>query len=370
MSEDAEGPQVDVAICIDREVYGRFWEVIRHLCVGLVDLNARVRLLSPSPQIERLTLGPIQTIVHEPMTWPVRRQRMRHVIDTLSARRPTVVHALSADSYWAAREIARTFEIDLVLTATGLVDLEALDQMRSGEVQHLIAASGPLYERAARLENIDAGTTSVVRPGVLKAEGPTCFVRPDRTPSLLCTSDLTADNGVGDLVRAMRKLRDRKVECLLFFSGAGDYENELRKTVRDEGVSDFVTFARPRADKSSVLAGADIWVSPAPEAAITSSSLLAMATGTAVVTCAHGVTDHCLDGKTAVVCQNNVPATLAEGIASLVEDPTRAREIARTGMEHMRAYHGVSAMAEQTMEVYRRLKLRQTTYRWQQNPDS
>jgi glycosyltransferase involved in cell wall biosynthesis len=358
---DDQAP-VDVALCIDREVYSRLWEVIRHLCVGLVDLNVGVRLLCSSPEIEALTLGPIQTIVHEELIWPLRRQRVRQVIDTLAARKPTVVHALARGSFWVAQTLAEAFGVDLVVHLTSAHDVRALHRLRAGSVQQVIAASGPLLEAACRAGCVPSEAVSVVRPGVQRSEAPPCFLHADQVPTVLCTTSLEPGSGAEQLVHAVRLLRDRGVELLTFFSGGGSREGELRSLVRSQQVSPWVTFARPRAETASLLSGADIWVSPAPEQAISASSLLAMTTGTAVVTCAGGVTDHCVDGQTAIVCPNGEPKSLADGIERLVTDREYARTLAAAGIAHMKQHHAVSAMAEQVMARYQQLRMRRQTF--------
>ncbi|MHC4091493.1 MAG: hypothetical protein ACYSVY_14685, partial [Planctomycetota bacterium] len=128
MDEPAGQAPVDVALCIDAEVYSRLWDVIRHLCVGLVDHTARVRLLSSSPAAEALTLGPIEMIIHPDLVWPLRRQRLGQIIEVLSTRPPTVVQAFSRGSFRVAQAVAEEFEIDLVLQVTAAADVRALDR--------------------------------------------------------------------------------------------------------------------------------------------------------------------------------------------------------------------------------------------------
>ena len=357
-----QGEPVDVALCIDREVYSRLWEVIRHLCVGLVDQNARVRLLSSSAEVEELTLGPIQTIVHPEPVWPLRRQRVGRVVELLAGRRPTVVHALAGGSFWLAQALAAVFDVDLVVHLTAAVDVAALQRLEARKVGQVIAASSPLAELAARAHWVPEEAISVIRPGMLRSAGPSCFGQEGRLPAVLCTASLERDTGVEQLLHALRILLDRGRKLLVFLAGCGSREGELRKLVRRHKMSPWVTFARPRAETGDILTGADIWVSPAPEKAVSSSSLLAMATGTAVVTCAGGVTDHCVDGRTAVVCPQGDPESLADGIEGLLREPQRARQLAATGLAHLKEHHAVSAMAEEVMSLYQRLRMRRQTF--------
>ncbi|MFQ5490885.1 MAG: glycosyltransferase family 4 protein [Phycisphaerae bacterium] len=366
MPESPEPGPIDVALTMDQNLYTRMWEAVRHLCVGLVDQNVRVRLLSSWAGAEELTLGPIQTVVHQELTWPFRRQRLRPLIDALAVRKPTVIHALCADTYWSGAQLAAAFDIDLVLYVTGMKDLIGLEQLEAHRVSHVVAASAPLLDAVRQTERIDADAQSLIRPGMLRSDGATCFLNAGQMVSMLCTSDLTDSSGVDQLLRAVRILRDRDRDLLLFLSGSGPKERQLRRLVRELGISSCVTFARPRADASQVMAGADISVQPAPETALSAASLLAMATGTAVVCCAGGMIDHCLDGQTAVVCADNQPAALADGIERLLADPEGARSMALAGIEHIKKYHGVSAMAQQLTQLYERLGLRRRTFSLQE----
>jgi spore maturation protein CgeB len=48
-------------------------------------------------------------------------------------------------------------------------------------------------------------------------------------------------------------------------------------------------------------------------------------------------------------------SSLADGIASLWENPERRREIGATGYDGVRAHYGTKQMLAEVMEVYRRL---------------
>jgi len=357
----AETP-VDVALCMGAEVYSRLWEVVRHLCVGLIDLAARVRLLSSSPEVEELSLGPIQTITHQGLVWPLRRKRLQQVLDMLAPRPPGVVHAISADSFAVAEGIARAYDVQLLLHLTSWADVAALANVDGQKVDHVIAGSRPLFEAAERQGRVDPEALTLIRPGVLRPAAPPSFGQPECVPAVLCTAELREHGGVDRLIRAVRILRDRGRELLLFLLGTGPDEGELRRLARGTGVADWVTFARPKADKSQIMSGADVFVEPSVAEALSSTSLQAMASGTVVVACAGGVTDHCIDGRTAIVCPDNAPTALADGIERLLADHDYARRLAAAGIEHIQEHHLVSTMAEQCMLLYRRLDLRHRTF--------
>ena len=69
-SEDTPSPMaVNVALCVDAEGLDRLASALRYLAVGLVDQAIQVRLLSSDARIESMTLGPIQTLVHDRIHW-------------------------------------------------------------------------------------------------------------------------------------------------------------------------------------------------------------------------------------------------------------------------------------------------------------
>lgn len=353
---------VDVALCIGAEVYSRLWEVIQHLCVGLVDLTARVRLLSSAMEAQALSLGPIEMIAHQALGWPFGRRRLAQILDVLSARPPTVVQALSRGSFQVAESLAQALDIDLVLHLTAGADVRALERLDGRRVQHVIVASQPIYELASRSGRVRREAMSLIRPGVLRSAEPTCFATPGRVPTLVCTAALDRRSGVDHLIHAVRLLRDRGHELLAFLLGLGRREGELRRLVHAREVSQWITFAQPKAETSRIMTGADIFVCPAPEKALSTYSLAAMASGTAVVACAGGVTDHCLEGQTAVVCPENSPEALADGIERLLADHQYARTLAAGGLAYLKEHHLVSAMAERNLALFRQLALRRRTF--------
>ena len=359
---DAGEARVDLALCIDREVYSRLREAIQHLCVGLVDLNAPVRLVSSAAEAEALSLGPIEIVVHQELTWPLRRRRLSQLIDVLAGRPPSVVQAMSQGAFRVSEAVAQTLDVDLVLHVSGAADVRALQHVDGERVRHVIAASRPLAEMAVKSGRASPETITVIRPGVLRVAEPTCFTAPGRAVTVVCTNSLDARSGVDHLIHAVRILRGRGHELLAFLLGAGPREAELRHLVHACKVAPWVTFARPKGGTRRIMAGADVFVSPAPERAISDDSLAAMASGTTVVTCAGGVTDHCVDGQTAVVCPESTPEALADGIELLLNDPAYARTLAAGGLAYLKEHHPVSNMAEQNLALLRTLALRRRTF--------
>jgi glycosyltransferase involved in cell wall biosynthesis len=144
--------------------------------------------------------------------------------------------------------------------------------------------------------------------------------------------------------------------------GGGPEEWRLRKLAADLGLGPSLVFAEPEGDVLQVMTGADIFVQPAAERAISARSLQALGYGMAVVAVAGGISDMFANDQTAVVCETGSVQDLAAGIERLLADHELARRLAANAIAHMRANHTMSAMAERTAEVYRSLSERTETF--------
>lgn len=352
----------NLAIFMDDEAYERLGPVWRHLCVGLVDLPISIRLVTPSEQAGELALGPIEVVHHERLRWPFRKTRLHELLETLSSRPPHLVHALSCGSYPLAAAVARHFDAELILHVTALRDVEAILDVPDTARLHLIAATGPLKDEIERHDRISRLPTVLVRPGV-RCEGEvSCFVDEERMPTLLCTSPLERGSGVDTLMDALGLLGERCGDTMTFLLGGGSQEQALRKQVARRNLLSRVTFARPLGSRRAVMQGADLYIVPAPETALTATSLQAMGSGMAVIAAEGSVGDFHVGGHTAVVHSPHSPAALADAIESLLADHQFARRLAQGALAHVKQHHAMSAMAEQTYSLYHKLMIKRTTF--------
>ncbi len=114
--DQAANQPVDVALCIGHDALTRLRPVVRHLCVGLVDHTAKVRLIAASTEAAPLeSFGPVHVFVHERLVWPLRRSRFNAIVRFLSPKPPTIVYGMASDSYALANALATEFDVDLAL---------------------------------------------------------------------------------------------------------------------------------------------------------------------------------------------------------------------------------------------------------------
>lgn len=360
-SETPQSQPISAALLLSGDVLDRFGRVLRHLIVGLVDQAISVRLVSSDARIESLTLGPVQTVVHEPIEWPFRQRKLDHLSDALSHQPPTIIHAFSGDAIDYAVTLAGGFDSDLFLHVSSMADADAIGQMDTKSVAKFLAVSEPLRGVLENQLNVARDRIELVRPGVQVSEDISCFADPDRAPTLLCMSNLSKDGGVDRLIDAMDLLRKQKLFPMLFILGEGSFESNLRALVRKRKLESQIMFANPLGDTLSTMRSADLFVRPSLDTEFTSDTLTALGTGTMVVACA-GVGDHLRHEETALVCEEATAGALAKHLAGALTDRDRAQRIARGGLEYARQYHGVSAMAERTAETYRAAALARATF--------
>ncbi|NOT02518.1 MAG: glycosyltransferase family 4 protein [Phycisphaerales bacterium] len=343
---------MEVVLCIDHDALARLRAVIRHLCVGLVDLNVKLRVVSPSEEAAPLAaLGPIQVVRHDPLGWPRTRARMRRVREQISDRRPSVIYAVSSGSFGLGGYLADECGAGLCVGITAWRDIDALETLRAGQSALRVVAGEPLMKRLREREGADVARQHLIRPGVQRGTETTCFDEPDRVPSIVCTSRLETRFGVHVVIDAVERLRDRGHQVLFFFTGAGCDEDALRRRVNEKRLNAEVTFARATAEPADILRGADVLIVPPGDDDISARPLQAMANGTVVVCFAGGCADYFHQGETAVVCDDRTPAALALGIESLLTDHDYACRLAQSARNYVLRHHTMSAMSALTRDA-------------------
>ncbi len=347
---------VDVVLVVDDSALTQLRPVIRHLCVGLVDLSARVRVLTSSEAGRPLgQLGPVELLVHQELNWPFRKNRFKRIVDFLTPRPPNVIYGISAGSYGLTNDLADCLDIDYVVQVTSRTDVVEVERLGRDRLGHVIAASEPLMSMCRSQAMVSESLLTRVRPGVLRGSENTCFDGALETPTALCTTPLRSDCEIEVLIEALSIVRDRGLMLLLFLIGEGPYESGLRKLVVERKLTDVVTFARPTADATKIMRAADMFVLAPGDDHVAARPLQAMASGTVVVCFADGVDDFLLPGDTAETCEKPTAEALASAFEALLKDRQRAREIADRARAYVKAHHTMSGMAETTMDVLKRV---------------
>lgn len=353
MAEQPGGETISVALVIDPLTFDRLGPIIGHLSVGLLDSVSEIVLITPARQAERLSLGPVRVVRHAQLRWPMRERIVRVVLEQLQSHPPTVIHAISRRSFWLAEELALALQKPLVGQLLGSEDLLPRPQASLDRMDKVIASSKPLQDAARDRHVADPKRITLIRPGLLPESSPTCFVREDRIPTILCMSAFEQATGVDRLIRATRILVNEKQDLMLFLVAEGPAEGQLRKLVEKEKLIKHVTFGQPMTDWLQAMRAADIFVVPGDVDRVDLRLLHALAAGMAAVTGAMPNCDFVLDQQTALVCEAPTPSALAASIRQLLQDRSRARMLAGRALGHCKKHHSLSEMARKTAEVFK-----------------
>jgi glycosyltransferase involved in cell wall biosynthesis len=362
MAKKADGKtgSLNVALFFDEDVYDRLAHVLSRLCVGLVDQAVKVTLVTSCEEAGSLALGPVRVIIHEPMTRFSRKRRIQRLVQDLSGRPPDVVHAISAECFRLCVDVAAELSTRLVLHATSFSDVDEMNRLGPAEVDHVVAASQPILNMVEEFIP-RSWTRSLIRPGIRAVKVPTCFVVEGRTPTIVSTADFDAAADVRTLIEAVRLLRRRGHDLMLFLCGEGDSEHSLRRIVKDARLERVVTFARPTGDVGQILQAADISVAPSVETAVSSHALQAMGFGLAVVATGGGVADWYVPGENSIKCESMTPDALSECIERLLTHQKTAQKLAAGAIDYVKKNHAISTAAERMVEMYQKVTERDQT---------
>ncbi len=246
----------------------------------------------------------------------------------------------------------------------------------------VVAVSGAMRDDVLRCyPAVDPGRVSVIHNGIDAGEyhsvdavdALTAYgVDPDR-PFVVFVGRITRQKGIVHLVRAAPSI-DPAAQLVLL-AGAPDTEEigrEMAQAVEDaRGERDGIVWIDRMLSRAQVvqfLSHAAVFVCPSVYEPLGIVNLEAMACETAVVASAvGGIPEVVADGETGLLVpvelgRNGEPvdpprfsAGLADAVNSVLSDPARAREMGAAGRRRVLAEFTWSAVADRTVELYRRV---------------
>ncbi|MFE2417725.1 glycosyltransferase family 4 protein [Streptomyces hokutonensis] len=198
-------------------------------------------------------------------------------------------------------------------------------------------------EAAARMVQLPPGVDEkVFHPGSGGAEVRARLGLTER-PVVVCVSRLVPRKGQDTLILAMPRILARQPDAVLLIVGGGPYEKDLRRLVRETGVSDSVRFtgAVPWAELPAHYGAGDVFAMPCRTRrggldveGLGIVYLEASATGLPVVAGdSGGAPDAVLDGETGWVVRGGSPEEAADRILALLGDPELRRNMGERGRQ-------------------------------------
>jgi glycogen synthase len=304
---------------------------------------------------------------------------LRVALPLVDKVRPALVHAhdwlvaQSATTLGAVAELPTVATIHATeagrhrghLPAPLNIAIDSIERWLVRSADAVITCSPSMRDEVARLFGIDAGEVSVVANGVdaeawqlTPAQRRVARARyASAGPTLVFAGRLVHEKGVQTVLDAMPTLRRRHPGLRLAVAGTGPYEAQLHAHARRLRLGRAVEWLGFAPDEEVVarFAVADAVIVPslyepfgivALEAAASRTPLVAADTG--------GLRDAIAAGLTAASFEPDDTAGLVAALDAVLSEPTRSRRHARRAAERVRQQYSWAAIAERTVDVYRR----------------
>jgi len=167
---------------------------------------------------------------------------------------------------------------------------------------------------------------------------------------------LTVEKGHTYLLKAARKVLDRRGDCFFLIVGDGALRGRLEAEARELGISDRTVFAGMRPDIPSLLSVMDIFVLPSLTEGQPMALLEAMAAAVpAVATSVGDIPKVLKNGEIGRVVPPRDPDALAEAILGYMDDRPSAKRCADGALAEAKKEYSSARMATEYLRVYESL---------------
>lgn len=366
---------------------------------ALVRLGHDVRVMSPTawapPLVPRYrahravprtdVIETVPVIYPTKMTLPGARLGVRNADAMLMAIRRLchrihgrwrfdVIHAhMLVPDGWAAAAVGAELAVPVLATThrADVLDLPRRGRAQRDQVVQAIESVDQItaVSRAIRDAATDLGTPRREPVVVPNGADTRVFVRRDadevrerlnlpRDRQIISyVGKLVPRKGVDTLIEAFGLLGRRdKPTPLLVMAGIGEMRDSLESRARELGVADDLRFVGkvPHDDVALWMAAGDVFVLPSLSEGLPTVICEAMNCGRPVVaTAVDGTPEIVRHGETGFLVEPTRPGDLADALARVLDDPSRAEEMGRRAHEIGVETYTWDANAARTAELYR-----------------
>jgi glycosyltransferase involved in cell wall biosynthesis len=172
---------------------------------------------------------------------------------------------------------------------------------------------------------------------------------------LIVVAKLMEQKGHAFLLRALPPLQERFADLHVLLVGDGPLRAALAERIAGLPGAARVHLVGNRRDVGDLLAASDLFVLPSLWEGLPMALLEAMASGLPVVaTRVSGSAQVVVDGESGLLVPPGDVERLSEAIATLLDDPARARRMGRAARERVERSYSARAQAARHAELYRR----------------
>jgi len=178
-------------------------------------------------------------------------------------------------------------------------------------------------------------------------------------PLLGVIARLSDVKGIDVLIRAMPLILKQVLSVKLLVAGQGPEEADLKELTQDLSLTDQVHFKNTIDQTQDLLPAFDVFVMPSLMEGLGLSVMEAQACGIPVVASrVGGLVDLIEDGKSGFLVPVNDPATLADRIIKLIQDPAKAKMMADQARSNIEKCFTAELMLKQTLRIYEQYSCR------------
>jgi glycosyltransferase involved in cell wall biosynthesis len=249
-----------------------------------------------------------------------------------------------ADSW--RQSLRRRCALDAVHRADALVAPSSATADRLAQLAGICTSRIHLIPNGIDLERFHRAGGAAAREELRRALGFAANQRVVLVPALL-----RQGKGHDVLLDALPAIRCVVPNVTVVFAGGGEREAELRQRAEPHGPG--VVFLGHRNDIPELLAGCDLVVLPSYAEALPVALIEAAAAGRPVVaTHVGGTADIVEHGVTGLLVPPGDPPALAEAIAAMLNDPTRAHAFGQAGRIVARHRFSLDGHVDRTLELW------------------
>ena len=181
---------------------------------------------------------------------------------------------------------------------------------------------------------------------------------PGDGPLVGCVARLEPVKGVQHFVSAAVRLASARTDARFVVAGAGSQAQALAEQI-PVGLRDRVVLLGDVRPVEPITAKLVVLVLPSIAEGLPGALFEAGALGVPVVaTAVGGIPEVVVDGVTGILVPPQDPAALADAIASLLDDPERARAMGEAGRQRVEQHFTVERMVAETLALYEELLTR------------
>lgn len=350
-----ESDPIRPALIVDAQTLMGQHAFLQHLFVGFAAESCKAALVCP-PEFDTslMPAGPVEIITHPAfrtvLLWP---ENLRKLLVALEKFKPTILHCLSWKKTNLTKRLAEMLDLPYVMTLNALPKHTTRYRISSRRCSAIIAPARSVATDVEKNYPSLAARVKRINMGTFVEDTCACFSRPGQTASMVVMHQLRHAEELKPLLNSLRHLVIDGYELAVVIIGTARAEGQVRRLLRDMGLSQIVNIVGGVQQLRPVFKGADIFIQPRPVQVFNGNLIEAMSVGMAVAGCLGGVDDLLVEDQTAVIFDPDDELSIYAALQKLLDKREFARQIALAGQLQIRRDYSVSKMVSAFLKTYR-----------------